>query len=142
MQILPRNLVIASMCGAIFGFSWWLMIDIVAFYPIVSSFKHGIYFFPIALSTLSLIINAFVPNSSLIEVSAMTKLIFVHRLIFFVSMAMGFGGVLTAIIISVLKDAYSLPLYALVGIPVLNGLILAVNITFKFALADENEDIF
>ena len=142
MEAFTRNMIVSSVCGAAFGLAWWIMIDILAYYPETSSYKQGVLYLPILLSTISLLINGCIPNSSLVENYTVTRLIFCHRLIFFLSLTFGFGGLLSAIIICSLKDPNPLPIYAAVGVPTLNGLILASNLVFKFALVDENDDIY
>lgn len=141
MEDFTRNMLVSFVCGLVFGLSWWLMIDILAIYPQVSAYKHGLVYLPIFLGTLSLFMNGFIPNWALSENLALTRTIFWYRCLFFVSMIMGFSGVLAAILFSALKDEKDLPVYALIGIPLLNCFILASNLTFKFGTVEESDEI-
>lgn len=141
MEDVHRNILISCICGTVFGVAWWIMIDILAYYPRVNSYKYGIVYLPITLSTISIFINGLIPSSSLVDNFVVSRTIFLHRLVFFLSMTLAFGGVLSAILISVLRDD-DLPVYAVVGIPFINFLILAVNLTFKFALVEDADFLY
>ena len=136
-----KNLIASLVSGTLFGASWWLMIHIGEVYPDVKYYKHSLLFVPGMLSSVSLIINKLIPNSTLSENTSLSPGIILCRIAFFVSMALGFGGIVFAIVATLVSDQ-TLPMYAIIGIPIHNGVILAANMIFKFVAVDEGLETF
>lgn len=141
MESEKRNLTVSLVSGLLFGASWWLMIHIGEVYPYVQYYKYSLFFAPGMLGSVSLIINKLIPDSTLAENTYLNARIVFSRIVFFVSMALGFGGIVFAIA-AVLLAEVELPMYAAIGIPMHNGLILAANMIFKFGARNEGEVLF
>lgn len=141
MDVEKKNFIASVVSGILFGMSWWLMIHISAIIPEVRYYKSSLLFAPGMLSSISLIVNKIIPNSTLSENTYITPRVVICRILFFISMSLGFGGIVFAIIVCLLKENW-LPLYAMIGIPLHNALILVANLLFKFLASDETEEGF